>query len=114
MSQESIAITIKAQKHLKKNLALCDGALAFLLLLKPDGCSGYQFDLKPINSEQKDAILIENLIYVSKKLYPSLEGLIIGLETQANFGYKLKFDLPQATDYCGCGKSFKVELAESE
>ena len=112
MSQELIAVTAKAQKHLKKNLALSDGALGFLLKLKPDGCSGYQFDLKPVTSQQQDSILIADLIYISKKLYPSLEGLIIGLETQANFGYKLKFDLPKATDYCGCGKSFKVELAE--
>ena len=56
MSQESITITIKAQKHLKKNLALMMAlAFTFLLLPKPDMVySGYQFDLKPINSEQEN------------------------------------------------------------
>lgn len=113
MKQEAIQITNEALSHLEKHLSRFPGAIAFSLSLKPDGCSGYQFDLKPVNAIADDVEEFENILHIPRSLMVPLYGLKISLEKQSNFGYKIKYDLEQASDYCGCGKSFKLDLKEN-
>jgi Fe-S cluster assembly iron-binding protein IscA len=108
MQEKAVLISSEAKSHLKKNLP--QGAIAFLLSLKPDGCSGYQFDLKPVDNVSEDVEVIDFILHIPRKLMLTLFGLKVSLEPQANFGYKLKYELDQASDYCGCGKSFKIDI----
>lgn len=107
-----IEIKPKAQLHLEKQLAKSAGATQLLLELKPDGCSGYQFFLTPHVAVPEDAEQVADILCVGRKQLPELAGLVIDVEAQGTFGFKLVYRLPKAHSYCGCGKSFKLELQE--
>jgi iron-sulfur cluster assembly protein len=74
------------------------------------GCSGYEYKMNITSETAPDDLVFEEdnvLFYVDKESAPLLEGIVIdfvdGL-TESGF----KFSNPNATDSCGCGKSFKV------
>ena len=112
MSNCMIEIKPKAQMHLNKQLAKHEGATLLLLELKPDGCSGYQFYLTPQVVLPEHAEQVDPIVCVSKSQLSELSGLVIDVEAQGNFGFKLLYTLPHAHSYCGCGKSFKLESQE--
>lgn len=109
MQSEAVLVSDEAKVHLEKSLRRHDGASCFLLDLKPDGCSGYQFKLTPASEIPENYITVSSILHVPKKLMVSIYGLKISLEPQGNFGYKIKYELPNATNYCGCGKSFQLD-----
>lgn len=102
-----IDVSDEARRHIEKNINNIEGAVAFLLSLKPDGCSGYQFDFKAINEIDDSMIKIFDSLCIHASDEKKLSGLKITVENNANFGFKLDFQLPSAVDHCGCGKSFK-------
>ena len=114
MIEKHVKVSSAAAQHLLKNLAHSPDAIAFVLYLKPDGCSGYQFELKPVVKIDAGMIKIIDILYVAEKFYPAISGLNIDIEKQSNFGFKLVYKLPQASDYCGCGKSFKIDIQEQQ
>ncbi|MFB2834154.1 HesB/IscA family protein [Floridanema evergladense] len=74
------------------------------------GCSGYEYKMNITSESAPDDLVFEEdkvLFYIDKASAPLLEGIQIdfvdGL-TESGF----KFSNPNATDSCGCGKSFKV------
>ncbi|MGE5656744.1 MAG: HesB/IscA family protein [Actinomycetota bacterium] len=74
------------------------------------GCSGYEYALDITSSPKSDDIAVEVdqvLFFVELQSAPLLQGLVIdfieGL-TQSGF----KFINPNASENCGCGKSFKA------
>ncbi|MFB2877890.1 HesB/IscA family protein [Floridanema aerugineum] len=74
------------------------------------GCSGYEYKMNITSESSPDDLVFEEdkvLFYIDKASAPLLEGIQIdfvdGL-TESGF----KFSNPNATDSCGCGKSFKV------
>lgn len=107
MKKTDISVTTEAMLHLQQQLNRQQGE-CFLLILKKDGCSGYQFSLDVKNDLSDDWFQVNNILYVPKRYISSISGLQISLEQQGQFGYKLSFNLSNATDYCGCGKSFKL------
>ena len=105
-----IHVSDKAFAHLGKQLKKQPEYDCFLLVLRPDGCSGYQFDLKPITMHSvADCIKINNYLYIDSSTSDKFSGLRIDVEQKDIFGYKLIYSLPTAKDYCGCGKSFKIQ-----
>ncbi|MBE9054909.1 MULTISPECIES: iron-sulfur cluster assembly accessory protein [Sphaerospermopsis] len=77
--------------------------------VKNGGCSGYEYGIEITNKPQNDDIVTQQgnvLIYVDAKSASLLEGVVIDfIEGVMDSGFK--FSNPNATDTCGCGKSFK-------
>lgn len=74
------------------------------------GCSSYQYELNITNAPQTDDIVMQQgklRIYIDGRSAPLLEGVVIdfvdGLQESG-----FKFTNPNATDTCGCGKSFQA------
>ncbi|MFB2939287.1 HesB/IscA family protein [Aerosakkonemataceae cyanobacterium BLCC-F154] len=83
---------------------------AVRLAVGDGGCSGYEYKMNITSESAPDDLVIEEdsvLFYIDKESAPLLEGIVIdfvdGL-TESGF----KFLNPNATESCGCGKSFKV------
>jgi iron-sulfur cluster assembly protein len=78
--------------------------------VKDGGCSGYEYGIEITSKPQQDDIVSQQgnvLIYVDAKSAPLLEGVVIDfVEGVMDSGFK--FTNPNATDTCGCGKSFKA------
>lgn len=72
------------------------------------GCSGYEYKLKIAKQPKPDDIVFEQnnvLIYIDPQSMPLLDGVAIDFAdslTQSGF----IFSNPNATNTCGCGKSF--------
>ncbi|MBE9229700.1 iron-sulfur cluster assembly accessory protein [Phormidium sp. LEGE 05292] len=83
---------------------------AVRLAVGDGGCSGYEYKMNITSESAPDDLVFEEdkvLFFIDKTSAPLLEGIQIdfvdGL-TESGF----KFSNPNATDSCGCGKSFKV------
>lgn len=78
--------------------------------LKDGGCSGYEYTLEIVNQAHPDDLVFEQdriYIYVNPTHAPLLQGVVIDFAeslTQSGF----IFTNPNATDTCGCGKSFSA------
>ncbi len=74
------------------------------------GCSGFEYALDIVDRPEADDLIYEQdkvKIYLDRKSAPFLNGIVIDFVeslTQAGF----TFENPNATDSCGCGKSFSV------
>ncbi len=76
--------------------------------LKNGGCSGYEYTLDLVSQANPSDLVFEQdriYIYVNPTDAPLLNGVVIDFAeslTQSGF----IFTNPNATDTCGCGKSF--------
>lgn len=72
------------------------------------GCSGYEYSLDITSKPGADDLVFEQdklTIYVDSKSAPLLDGVVVDfVESLTNSGFQ--FSNPNATDSCGCGKSF--------
>ena len=74
------------------------------------GCSGYEYTMDIVNQPQPDDLVFEQdriPIYVDPNHVSLLKGVVIDFAeslTQSGF----VFTNPNATDTCGCGKSFSA------
>lgn len=80
------------------------------LSVKDGGCSGYEYALDITSTPKADDIVLEEdkvLFFIDQDSAPLLQNILIdfveGL-TQSGF----KFLNPNASENCGCGKSFKA------
>ncbi|ADI63599.1 iron-sulfur cluster assembly accessory protein [Trichormus azollae] len=80
------------------------------ILVKDGGCNGYEYGIEITSKLQPDDVVSQQgnvLVYVDAKSAPLLEGVVIDfVEGVMDSGFK--FSNPNATDTCGCGKSFKA------
>ncbi|NET00480.1 MAG: iron-sulfur cluster assembly accessory protein [Sphaerospermopsis sp. SIO1G2] len=78
--------------------------------VKDGGCSGYEYGLEITSNPQPNDIVTKEgnvVIYIDAQSAPLLEGIEIDfVEGVMDSGFK--FSNPNATDTCGCGKSFKA------
>jgi iron-sulfur cluster assembly protein len=74
------------------------------------GCSGYSYTIDIANAPRPDDLIEQQgkiRIYIDPKSEPLLQGVVIDfLEGLMESGFK--FTNPNATDTCGCGKSFQA------
>lgn len=74
------------------------------------GCNGYEYDVKLAKSPHTDDIVLDNgriKLYVDPTNASLLDGIEVDyIESLVESGFK--FSNPNATDTCGCGKSFKA------
>ncbi|TAF10578.1 MAG: iron-sulfur cluster assembly accessory protein [Nostocales cyanobacterium] len=78
--------------------------------VKDGGCSGYEYGIEITSQPQPSDIVSQQgnvLVYVDAESAPLLEGVVMDfVEGVMDSGFK--FSNPNATDTCGCGKSFKA------
>ncbi|ESA32423.1 iron-sulfur cluster assembly accessory protein [Leptolyngbya sp. Heron Island J] len=80
------------------------------LAVKDGGCNGYEYDIKIANApDPEDEITnFGSLqVFVDPKSAPLLDGVVVDyIDSLLESGFK--FTNPNATDTCGCGKSFQA------
>jgi len=80
------------------------------LAVKEGGCNGYEYDIKIANAPKPDDQIVEAgslKVFIDPKSAPLLEGIVVDyIDSLLESGFK--FTNPNATDTCGCGKSFQT------
>lgn len=83
---------------------------AVRLAVVDGGCSGYEYKINITKDSNPDDLVVDEdkvLFYIDPKSAPLLEGIVIDfVESLTEAGFK--FINPNATEACGCGKSFKA------
>jgi iron-sulfur cluster assembly protein len=111
----SVTLTEKAEFRLRAFLRGSaseneDANKGIRVSVSDGGCSGYEYVLNVTSKPEADDLVIQQgkvLIYVDAKSAPLLEGVVIDfVEGVMESGFK--FTNPNASDTCGCGKSFKA------
>lgn len=109
---DSIRITPEAAQHFSDQLAR-SGHRAVRITLKESGCSGYMYNLEEIDApvEQDVAKQLDNgvTVYFDPADAVALRGTEIDYRKEG-LNRTLKFLNPNATDACGCGESFNIDL----
>ncbi|MEH1871828.1 HesB/IscA family protein [Nostoc sp.] len=113
----AVILSEKAEFHLraflKGSAPDADGATTkgVRISVKDGGCSGYEYAIDITSKPQPDDLVSQQgkvLVYVDAKSAPLLDGVIVDfVEGVMESGFK--FINPNATDTCGCGKSFKTD-----
>lgn len=110
-SQVDVKLTEAAKKRLLAVIQATDGAIAMRLSVKKRGCSGYAYELSPIEkiAQQDYQMTIEGhyILAIDVQSYEFFQGLVIdyvkqGLQT------RFVFQNPKQTGQCGCGESFTI------
>ncbi len=74
------------------------------------GCSGYEYTIDITNAPRPDDVIEQQgkvRLYIDPQSIPLLNGVVIDfVEGLMESGFK--FSNPNATDTCGCGKSFQA------
>jgi iron-sulfur cluster assembly protein len=74
------------------------------------GCSGFEYALSIVDRPETDDLIYEQdkvKIYLDRQSAPFLNGIVIDfIESLTQAGFT--FENPNATESCGCGKSFSV------
>jgi iron-sulfur cluster assembly protein len=110
----TVTLTEKAEFRLRaflKGSATEDAKKGVRIWVKDGGCSGYEYGIEITSKPQPDDVVSQQgnvLIYVDAKSAPLLAGVVVDfVEGVMDSGFK--FSNPNATDTCGCGKSFKTD-----
>jgi iron-sulfur cluster assembly protein len=107
----TVNLTEKAAFRIRTFLRSVEGTRPGIRVgVKDGGCSGYEYVMDIISEPNKDDLVFEQdrvPIYVDPVSAPLIDGVIVDFAeslTQSGF----IFENPNATDGCGCGKSFSV------
>lgn len=80
------------------------------LAVKDGGCNGYEYDIKISDAPtpEDEIVLSGSLrVFIDPQSAPLLEGVVVDyIDGLLESGFK--FSNPNATDTCGCGKSFQA------
>ena len=108
--QDVISVTKSAARHFRRQLDKA-GQHAVSISVKESGCTGFAFVLDYINQPAADDLLVqadfEVLVAVTQKAVPYIRGTEIDFVLEG-VNQMLKYNNPNAKDYCGCGESFNV------
>ncbi|MBF2018550.1 MAG: iron-sulfur cluster assembly accessory protein [Hydrococcus sp. C42_A2020_068] len=109
----SIILTEKAAFRLRtfiKGSASATPETGVRVGVKDGGCSGYEYALDIADKPNPDDLIFkqDNIpIYIDPISEPLVKGVVIDfVESLTQSGFQ--FINPNATDTCGCGKSFSV------
>ena len=109
-----IAVSERAAKHLKEQLARRAGSRAVRLAVRPAGYSGFRYVV-----DYADAIGFDDAVFESNGLrivvdgesLVHLKGTTVDMQTEG-LGQRLRFDNPNVSQTCGCGESFGTRRAD--
>lgn len=78
--------------------------------VKDGGCNGYEYTIDVANSPRPTDLIEQQgkiPVYIDPQVAPLLQGVVIDfVDSLMESGFK--FSNPNATDTCGCGKSFQA------
>lgn len=109
----AIVLTEKAAFRIRTFLRGSEGEVTqkgVRFAVKDGGCSGYEYAMDIVSQPQGDDLTFEQdrvQIYVDSNSAALLDGVVVDFAeslTQSGF----TFTNPNATDTCGCGKSFQA------
>lgn len=104
-----ITLTDSAVSAVRRFIENTDSPMAGLRIkVEGGGCSGFQYGMKlePEIDQADQVVEFDGVkVLLDENSYPLLDGVVVdfidGLE-----GSGFKFENPNATNSCGCGKSF--------
>lgn len=111
----SVTLTEKAEFRLRAFLRGSasddnDTTKGVRISVKDGGCNGYEYAIDITSKPQPDDLVSQQgkvLVYVDANSAPLLEGVVVDfVEGVMESGFR--FTNPNASDTCGCGKSFKA------
>ncbi|WP_299485599.1 iron-sulfur cluster assembly accessory protein [Acaryochloris sp. IP29b_bin.137] len=80
------------------------------LAVNEGGCNGYEYDIKVAEAPKADDEITDTgslKIFIDPSSAPLLDGIVVDyVDGMIESGFK--FTNPNATDTCGCGKSFQT------
>ena len=77
------------------------------LSVKGGGCAGFNYDWSFTDEEQREDIVIDDMLVVDRINELYLTGMELDY-TYDDFESAFVFNNPKATSSCGCGTSFSV------
>lgn len=107
----SITLTQTARHRIQSFLEKRGKGIGVRLAVETTGCSGFAYKLEYLDDLKKTDVTYNQegiLIAIDKKYLLLLEGVELDFVTEGvQEGFK--FNNPNATAVCGCGKSFAVK-----
>ncbi|QWF70530.1 iron-sulfur cluster assembly accessory protein [Methylomonas paludis] len=106
----SITVTESAAKQIQKQLSNHTSSVGLRLGVKTSGCSGYAYVLDYANEIAGDDIVFNQhnvKVLVKAEDLDKLAGIELDYAKEG-FNEAFKFNNPNVTGACGCGKSFSV------
>ena len=77
------------------------------LEVKGGGCAGFNYEWSFSDEAQKEDMIIDNMLLVSRDYELYLMGMELDY-TYDDFESAFVFNNPKATSSCGCGTSFSI------
>ena len=109
--KQLVNITEQAQHHFAEQSRRADGC-AIYLRLKESGCTGYMYELDLVD-EQPDNTITQLMdsgvqLFLDQASLAMLRGTTIDY-VREGLNSELRFNNPNAQEYCGCGESFSID-----
>lgn len=106
-----ITLTDSAQKALGRFIQGADKPIAGLRIgVSGGGCSGLQYSMNLVEAKSAGDVEVpfpELMVFIDAESAPKLAGLTVDFIDSID-GSGFKFENPNATNSCGCGKSFSA------
>ena len=109
----TVTLTESAERYLFNFLSSIpegDGDRGIRFIAKAGGCNGYEYDIKIATHPKPDDEVNQSgrlKIFVDPQSAPILNGMTVNyIDGLLDSGFK--FENPNATQTCGCGKSFNA------
>jgi iron-sulfur cluster assembly protein len=106
----NITLTDKAANRLKEIIATKGENLALRVMVRPGGCSGYEYGMALERNPRSDDNVTEMgglKVVVDPRSTEFLDGASIDF-VDSLMGGGFAINNPNATSSCGCGQSFKA------
>ena len=106
-----VDISHEANVHLTKWIQ-SQKAIGLSLRLKTSGCSGFQYEIEPVQEKPLGVVtqaVDEYALFIDASQLQKIQGTEIKLEKMSLGQTRLRFHNPRATGWCGCGESFQVK-----
>ena len=107
----AVELAPAAAAHLREQARL-GAASAVRISLKESGCTGYMYVMDLVNAPPESGDLVlpagEGVnVIIAHAALPMMQGTVIDY-VKEGLNSVLRFNNPNAEDYCGCGESFSI------
>jgi len=113
--QTPVVVTAAAVRHFRQKLAGSD-AVGIRLSVKESGCTGYMYVVDLASGVEDGDLVLEPesgvKLLIDRASIPVLQGTTVDY-VREGLNSVLRFQNPNAQDYCGCGESFSINGASA-
>ena len=111
MSGQAIKLSDNAAKRIKEIMSKADNStIGVRVGVKSGGCAGMSYIMEYANEAKKNEEVIEDKgvkVFIDANAIMYLLGTEMDYKTD-KFSSQFVFKIPNETERCGCGESFKV------